>query len=83
VPLMAEMPPPPRFGAWAVVDPDPNGTLMRDEIFGPILPIVPYGDVGEAVEYVNARPCPLALYVYGRSERECGKVFAATHSAEP
>lgn len=29
---------------------------------------------------MNARPCPLALYVYGRSERACEEVVAATHS---
>ena len=39
--------------------------LMKDEIFGPILPIVPYRDLEDAVVYVNSRPRPLALYFFG------------------
>jgi coniferyl-aldehyde dehydrogenase len=39
--------------------------VMQDEIFGPILPIVPYRELEDAIAYVNARPRPLALYVFG------------------
>ena len=39
--------------------------VMRDEIFGPILPIVPYRDLENAIGYVNSRPRPLALYFFG------------------
>jgi coniferyl-aldehyde dehydrogenase len=39
--------------------------LMTEEIFGPILPIVPYREINDAVAYVNARPRPLALYFFG------------------
>jgi coniferyl-aldehyde dehydrogenase len=39
--------------------------VMKDEIFGPILPIIPYRDVEDAVAYVNSRPRPLALYFFG------------------
>jgi len=38
---------------------------MKEEIFGPILPIVPYSELQDAVGYVNARPRPLALYFFG------------------
>jgi len=38
--------------------------IMQEEIFGPILPIVEYGDLHEAIRYVNARPRPLALYYF-------------------
>ena len=38
---------------------------MKDEIFGPILPIVPYRRLEDAIAYVNARPRPLALYYFG------------------
>ena len=38
--------------------------VMRDEIFGPLLPLVPYGELSEAIDYVNARPRPLALYYF-------------------
>jgi coniferyl-aldehyde dehydrogenase len=80
VPLMERMPSPPRFGAWAVVAPDLNGPLMEKEIFGPILPIVPYGHPAEAAVFVNARPTPLALYIYGRRLRDCEQMVAATRS---
>jgi len=39
--------------------------VMKEEIFGPILPVVPYRSLEEAVAYVNARPRPLALYFFG------------------
>ena len=39
--------------------------VMHEEIFGPILPIVPYRELDDAIAYVNARPRPLALYVFG------------------
>jgi coniferyl-aldehyde dehydrogenase len=38
--------------------------VMQDEIFGPILPLVPYQDIAGAIAYVNANPRPLALYVF-------------------
>jgi coniferyl-aldehyde dehydrogenase len=39
--------------------------VMREEIFGPILPIIPYRDLEDAVAYINSRPRPLALYFFG------------------
>ena len=38
--------------------------ILQDEIFGPLLPLIPYGDLDQAVAYVNARPRPLALYFF-------------------
>ena len=38
---------------------------MQDEIFGPILPVIPYRTLEDAIAYVNARPRPLALYLFG------------------
>ncbi|MCP1170600.1 aldehyde dehydrogenase family protein [Limimaricola litoreus] len=66
VPLMTQPPAPPRMGAVAVIDPPRDHPLMREEIFGPILPLIPYDSPDEARDFINARPCPLALYVYGR-----------------
>ena len=43
-----------------------NSEVMQDEIFGPVLPIVPYTHFDEVVEAVNARPTPLALYIYSK-----------------
>ena len=37
--------------------------VMRNEIFGPLLPIIAYDDIDEAIPFVNDRPRPLALYM--------------------
>ncbi|WP_416427374.1 coniferyl aldehyde dehydrogenase [Pseudomonas sp. App30] len=55
-------------------------TVMQDEIFGPLLPIVPYGELDEALAYVNARPRPLALYYFGYDKAAQQHVLAHTHS---
>ena len=39
---------------------------MEEEIFGPILPVLEYGEIAEAIDFVNARPPPLALYLFTR-----------------
>ena len=51
-----------------IVDPAPDYPVMSDEIFGPILPIITVGSTDEAVAFVNARPKPLALYVFTASQ---------------
>ena len=54
--------------------------VMQDEIFGPLLPVVPYGDLQQALAYVNARPRPLALYYFGYDKTEQQTVLERTHS---
>ena len=48
-----------------VLDATDEMKVLQDEIFGPILPVVPYRALEDAVAYVNARPRPLALYYFG------------------
>ena len=51
----------------------PEMAVMDEEIFGPILPVLAYDEVEEAVEFIRSRPKPLALYAFGsprRAERE-------------
>ena len=54
--------------------------VMQDEIFGPVLPIVSYRELGEAIAYVNARPRPLALYVFDGDPARIERVLAETVS---
>ena len=54
--------------------------VMQDEIFGPLLPIVPYRQINDAIAYVNARPRPLALYYFGYDRAEQQQVLERTHS---
>lgn len=55
-----------RLAPTLVVDPPGDTSLMQDEIFGPILPLVPYDSVEDAIAFVRARPHPLALYWFDR-----------------
>lgn len=44
---------------------DADSAVMRDEIFGPLLPVLPCPDAATAIAFINQRPRPLALYVFG------------------
>jgi acyl-CoA reductase-like NAD-dependent aldehyde dehydrogenase len=52
--------------------------VMREEIFGPILPVVAYADFDEALAYVNARARPLALYCFDRDAARIRRVLTGT-----
>jgi len=54
--------------------------VMHEEIFGPLLPIIPYDELDKALAYVNARPRPLALYYFGYDRPEQQRVLDSTHS---
>jgi aldehyde dehydrogenase (NAD+) len=51
-----------------VVDPAVDEPLMTDEIFGPILPVLTVQNLDEAIEFVNARPKPLAAYLFTKAK---------------
>jgi len=57
-----------RIQPTVVVDPPAGDPVMRDELFGPILPIITVDSAEAAVAFVNARPKPLALYVFTRDQ---------------
>ncbi|NII10676.1 coniferyl aldehyde dehydrogenase [Oleiagrimonas sp. C23AA] len=59
---------------------EPGSALMREEIFGPLLPLVPYDHLDEAIDYIRARPHPLALYVF-TSRRDSLERVLSTCSA--
>jgi coniferyl-aldehyde dehydrogenase len=54
--------------------------LLSEEIFGPILPVIPYAAIDDAIRYVNARPRPLALYWFGTDTGSRDHVLANTVS---
>ncbi|KFX70662.1 coniferyl aldehyde dehydrogenase [Pseudomonas taeanensis MS-3] len=54
--------------------------VMQDEIFGPLLPVIPYDGLDQAFAYVNQRARPLALYFFGYDKREQQRVLHETHS---
>ncbi|SFL85913.1 coniferyl aldehyde dehydrogenase [Marinobacter zhejiangensis] len=63
-----------------VLDTTPEMKLMQDEIFGPILPVLTYDSLDEAIHYINERPRPLALYYFGYDKGLQKKVIEQTHS---
>ena len=43
--------------------------IMEEEIFGPILPVLPYEDINDVIRYINSKPTPLVLYVFSRDRK--------------
>lgn len=63
-----------------LADVDPEAPVMREEIFGPILPIVTVAGPDEAIGFVNDRDKPLALYVFSESDETKARFAAETSS---
>ncbi len=54
--------------------------LMQEEIFGPLLPVLPYSRIDEVMAFINARPRPLALYYFGNDRQVREHLVTQTHS---
>ncbi len=54
--------------------------LLQQEIFGPILPVIPYKDMDDVVQYINDRPRPLALYLYSFNKKLQKSILKQTHA---
>lgn len=68
------------FPPTLVIEANDSMRVMEEEIFGPILPIVSYSSLDEAIEFINARPRPLALYYFDRNRSRISKVLEQTVS---
>jgi len=66
--------------ATVLTDVTPDMDIMQGEIFGPILPIIAYDSLDEAIQFVQARPKPLAFYIFGKSSRDIDRVLFETTS---
>ena len=58
----------------------PDMEIMKSEIFGPILPIMAYNTLDEAIQFIQSRPKPLALYIFGTDKREINHILSHTTS---
>lgn len=58
----------------------PDARLLQEEIFGPILPVLAYDKLNDAISFINARPRPLALYWFGLDNAVRDQVLARTVS---
>ena len=69
-----------RMPLFLVIDPAADLRLMREEIFGPLLPVIPYDDLDLAIAAINAGERPLGLYVFGDDAELTDQVLANTSS---
>ncbi|WP_195971684.1 aldehyde dehydrogenase [Clostridium thermobutyricum] len=63
-----------------LTDVQANSPVMENEIFGPILPVIEFSNIDEAINFVNSRPKPLALYYFSESSSNIEKVLKDTTS---
>jgi aldehyde dehydrogenase (NAD+) len=58
-----------------LIDVPPDSTVMQEEIFAPILPVLTWTDLDEAIRFVRERPKPLALYLFTRERTAAERVL--------
>lgn len=63
-----------------IVDPSPDSAVMAGEIFGPVLPVLAVESLDEAIAFVNARPKPLATYLFSKDAGERDRVLGEISS---
>jgi coniferyl-aldehyde dehydrogenase len=63
-----------------ILNPPRDTPVMRDEIFGPILPILGYRSIDDALETIRSGSCPLALYYFGADDEQAREVLDGTAS---
>ncbi|HEX5254291.1 MAG TPA: aldehyde dehydrogenase family protein [Mycobacterium sp.] len=64
-----------RIQPAVVVDPDPDGPLMQNEIFGPVLPIITVQSLDDAIRFVNSRAKPLSAYLFTKTRETRERVI--------
>jgi len=67
-----------RLPPQLLVGVDDTMAVMREEIFGPLLPLLPYDTLDDAIACINARPHPLALYLFEHDEARVERVLTHT-----
>jgi aldehyde dehydrogenase (NAD+)/coniferyl-aldehyde dehydrogenase len=69
-----------RFAPLVLSEPAPGSRVLDEEIFGPLLPVLAYDDLDEALAWIRARPRPLALYLFEHERRTVAHVLHQTVS---
>jgi coniferyl-aldehyde dehydrogenase len=72
--------PAPKLSPTLLMDPPPDSAVMREEIFGPVLPVLTFDSPEDAVARINSLPDALALYWFGRDPSALEAVIAQTRS---
>jgi len=63
-----------------LIDAKEDSEIMKEEIFGPILPILIYSNINEAINLIRSKPKPLALYIFSKNQQNIDRVLAETSS---
>ena len=69
-----------KFPITLLLDVHDGMRVMQEEIFGPILPVMVYDEMSQAISYVNEKDRPLALYYFDSNKRRADDVLESTHS---
>lgn len=69
-----------RLSPTILLNVPPDAPIMREEIFGPVLPLVNIRSLEEAVTFIQARPKPLAMYIFSRSDANIDRLLSSTSS---
>lgn len=68
------------FPPTLVLHPPQESALMQEEIFGPILPIISYNKTEEAIDFINKKEKPLALYIYSKNRKTANQIIHNTRA---
>lgn len=55
-----------------------NAQIMEEEIFGPVLPLITYRNLNEAIDFINQKPKPLALYIFSENDKNIKSIIKTT-----
>ena len=71
-----------RISPTILTDIKPGSSILEEEIFGPVLPVISYRNIDEALEYIKSKPKPLVTYVFGRNNRNIDYILDNTESGD-
>jgi len=63
-----------------ILDVNEDMSIMKEEVFGPLLPVMTYEEIEEVIDYINDKPKPLALYIMSENKEEIDKILKNTSS---
>jgi len=63
-----------------IIEADEEDRCMKEEIFGPVLPLMEFSDLDKVVSFINDRPKPLSIYYYSKSKKGYRKMLRGTSS---
>jgi aldehyde dehydrogenase (NAD+) len=63
-----------------IIDPNMNSRLMKEEIFGPLLPVIGYDNINEVIGHIQSNPKPLGLYIFSKNQEKIDHIINNTRA---